>query len=122
MEKDIIWIGTSKSNLRKFPKQVKIVMGYALDVAQKGGKAETAKPLTNVVKGALIMEIVDDYDSDTYRTVYTAKLKNRLYVLHAFKKKSTKGKSTPKHILDLIRERYKEAQAIEKQLSKDEQK
>lgn len=119
MEKEIVWIGTSKEDLKKFPKNVMKVMGYALDVAQKGGKAEIAKPLKSIVKGATIFEIVDDYDKDTYRAVYAVKFEKYLYVLHTFKKKSTKGISTPKHIIDLVRERYKEAKRVDKLLMKD---
>ncbi len=109
-EKPLFWIGSSKDDLKKFPDEVKGVMGYSLDVAQNGGKADNAKPLSNVVKGGRIFEIYDDHKGDTYRAVYTVKFEKALYVLHAFKKKSTKGISTPKPDIELIKARYKRAE------------
>lgn len=105
-EKPIEWIGSSLTDLRKFPEDVKDVMGYSLGIAQNGGKADNAKPLTNIVKGGLIYEICDNDKGDTYRAVYTVKFKDVLYVLHTFKKKSKKGIATPKPDIDLIQARY----------------
>ncbi|NEP52625.1 MAG: type II toxin-antitoxin system RelE/ParE family toxin [Moorea sp. SIO3C2] len=62
-----------------------------------------------------VFEIVSDYQTDTYRTVYAVKLGNAIYVLHAFKKKSKTGIKTPKQTMDLIKERLKQAQEIAKQ-------
>lgn len=85
-------------------------MGYALYQAQIGGKAATAKPLTGF-GGATILEIVEDFRSDTYRAVYTVKFSEAVYVLHAFQKKSKKGVATPKSDLDLIKRRLVSAEA-----------
>lgn len=65
-------------------------MGYALHLAQCGEKADNAKPLTGF-KGASVLEIVDDFDGDTYRAVYTVRFAGAVYVLHVFQKKSKKG-------------------------------
>ncbi len=105
-EKPVEWVGSSLTELRKFPEDVKDVMGYSLGIAQNGSKADNAKPLTNIVKGGLIYEICDNDKGDTYRAVYTVKFKDVLYVLHTFKKKSKKGIATPKADIDLIKERY----------------
>lgn len=112
-DKEIIWVGDSKDNLRAFPEDVKDVMGFALRLAQQGGKHPAAKPLKGF-KGAGVLEIVEDYDGDTYRAVYTVRFKGRIYVLHAFQKKSKKGIQTPKIVMDLIRERLKRAEAEER--------
>jgi phage-related protein len=80
-------MGSSKRDLRKFPEDVKDVMGLALLVAQFGGKHEAAKVLQGF-GGASVLEVVDDYDGDTYRAVYTVRFKGFVYVLHAFQKKS----------------------------------
>ena len=64
--------------------------GYALYQAQVGGKAAAAKPLTGFV-GAMVLEIVEDFRSDTYRAAYTVKFSEAVYVLHAFQKKSKKA-------------------------------
>ena len=81
-------------------------MGYALYLAQIGDKHPSAKPLKGYV-GAGVLEIVDNYDGDTYRTVYKVKLAGVVYVLHAFQKKSKKGIATPKKDIDLIKKRLK---------------
>ncbi len=62
--------------------------------------------------GAGVIEIVEDYDGDTYRAVYTVKFAEAIYVLHAFQKKSKSGIGTPKHALDLIEERLKRAKEL----------
>lgn len=70
-------------------------MGYGLYQAQLGFKAINAKPLAGF-GGASVVEIVDDFQTDTYRAVYTVRFKDVVYVLHAFQKKSKKGIATPK--------------------------
>ncbi|RAM52722.1 MAG: hypothetical protein C6Y22_05120 [Hapalosiphonaceae cyanobacterium JJU2] len=46
-----------------------------------------AKPLKGF-KGSGILEVVDDFDGDTYRAIYTVKFAGYVYLLHAFQKKS----------------------------------
>jgi phage-related protein len=70
--KSVIWMGSSLRDLKKFPAEVKDVMGYALYQAQVGGKAAAAKPLAGF-GGATVLEIVEDFRGDTYRAVYTVK-------------------------------------------------
>lgn len=106
--KPLYWIGSSKKDLCKFPEEVKDVMGYGLHLAQEGGKHPAAKPFKGS-SGAGVLEIVEDYDGDTYRAVYTVKLQGIIYVLHAFQKKSKKGAATPKPDIDLIKQRLKRA-------------
>ncbi len=84
-------------------------MGYALHFAQAGDKHPSAKPLKGF-RGAGVLEVVEDYDGNTYRAVYTVRLAGGVYVLHAFQKKSKKGTVTPKRELDLIRTRLKLAE------------
>lgn len=108
--KPLAWIGNSLKELRTFPEEVKDVMGFALHLAQAGGKHDAAKPLSGF-GGAGVLEVVDDHDGDTYRAVYTVRFADRVYVLHAFQKKAKKGIKTPKHEIDLIRDRLKLAEA-----------
>lgn len=108
--KTLAWVGNSQKELRAFPEEVKDVMGYALHLAQAGGKHDAAKPMSGF-GGAGVLEVVDDYDGDTYRAVYTVKFAERVYVLHAFQKKSKKGIRTPKQDIDLIRDRLRLAEA-----------
>jgi phage-related protein len=106
--KDLLWIGSSRRDLKTFPDEVKDEIGYALYLAQKGQKAAKAKVL-NGFGGAGVLEIVDDYQSDTYRAVYTVKFSDLVYVLHVFQKKSKKGNATPKADIELVRNRLKVA-------------
>ena len=107
--KKIIWIGSSRTDLKAFPAVVKDVIGYALYQAQIGLKALSAKPLHGF-GGAGVLEIVEDHQTDTYRAVYTVKFANFVYVLHAFQKKSRRGTATPKPDIDLIKRRLKAAE------------
>jgi phage-related protein len=113
--KPLIFVADSRRALAEFPKAVQQQVGFALYQAQMGGKHIEAKPLKNV--GAGVLEVVSDHRGDTFRTVYTVKLEKAVYVLHAFQKKSKKGIATPKQDVDLIKQRYKEAQ----ELAEDEQ-
>jgi len=63
-------------------------------------------------KGAGVLEIVSDFDGNTFRAVYTVRIKGVIYVLHAFQKKSKKGISTPKTEIDKIKRRLKEAESL----------
>lgn len=107
--KPVEWIGSSYKDFRSFPDAVQDVMGFALYQAQIGQVHTNAKPLKGF-GGASIQEIVDDNRGDTYRTVYTVKFENAIYVLHAFQKKSKKGIKTPQEDIELIRRRLKAAE------------
>ncbi len=109
--KPAIFLGSSKEDLREFPEDVRTEFGYAIFVAQEGGKAPKAKPLKGIIPGAGILEIVEDFDRNTYRVAYTVKFAEFVYVLHAFQKKSKQGIKTPKHEIDLVRARFAEAKA-----------
>jgi phage-related protein len=106
--KPVEWIGSSRSDLQEFPEDVQQMMGFALYRAQLGKKHIAAKPLKGF-KGAGMLEIVDNFDGDTYRAVYTVKFEGIVYVLHSFQKKSKHGIATPKQDIDLIESRLKRA-------------
>ena len=74
-----------------------------------GGKALSAKPLSGF-GSAGVLEVVEDYQTDAYRAVYTVKFGNFVYVLHAFQKKSKRGASIPRPDTSLIKARLKIAQ------------
>ena len=92
------------------PSDVVDVFGFGLQLAQSGKKHEQAKPLKGL-GGASVLEVVEDHMGDTFRAVYTVKIAERVYVLHCFQKKLTKGIETPRQDMDLIRERLKAALA-----------
>lgn len=107
-ETPIDWIGSSKKDLLSFPEEVVKAMGFALGVAQLAGKHPHAKPWKG--EGGGVLEVVEDFDGDTYRAVYTVRFKDVIYVLHAFQKKSTKGIKTAKADIAMIKARLKLAQ------------
>jgi phage-related protein len=97
------WIGSSKKDLLAFPDPVIDKMGYALGVAQLGGKHPHAKPWKG--EGGGVFELVEDFSGDTYRAIYTVRFAEVIYVLHAFQKKSTKGIATGKADIAMIKAR-----------------
>lgn len=109
--KPLVWVGSSKDDLKKFPRTAQSHVGFALKLAQSGGKHPDAKPMKGF-GGASVIEIVENYDGDTYRAVYTVKFAEAIYVLHAFQKKSKSGIATSKRELDLIEERLKRAKQL----------
>jgi phage-related protein len=110
--KPVRWLGDSRRRLQGFPEDVKDDVGAALFWAQTGTKHPSAKPLQGF-GGAHTLEIIENAQGDTYRVIYTVRYSERIYVLHSFKKKSTKGDKTPKREIDLIRERLKQAEKME---------
>lgn len=108
--KPLVWIGASLKDLRGFPDAVKDEIGHALQEAQFGFKPLHAKPLRGY-GGAAVLEVVEDFQTDTYRAVYTVRFAGVVYVLHAFQKKSKRGSATPQADLDLIKQRLLQAQA-----------
>jgi len=107
--KPVVWIGSSKADFLEFPDEAKELAGYALYVAQRGGKHERAKPLLGF-GGAGVLEILADHRGDTFRTVYTVRLGDHVYVLHAFQKKSKSGVKTPKAEIELVKARLTRAE------------
>ena len=110
----LIWVGSSRKELAGFPESVKDVMGYALHLAQCGDKHPDSKPLKGF-GGAKIL-VVANFDRNTFRTVYTVKFAEVVYVLHCFQKKSKSGIAMPKPDMDLIKSRLKEVEKIHQAL------
>ena len=111
-KKELIFVGDSYRVLCEFPEPVQRHVGYALYQAQIGDKHLDAKPLRGF---AGVLEIVSDHRGDTFRTVYTVRLKRAVYVLHAFQKKSKHGIATPKSEIDLVEQRLRRAIEIDKE-------
>jgi phage-related protein len=106
-EKPLLWVGTSRRELMGFPDPVRDEMGNALSSAQFGEKHPKAKPWRG--EGPGVFEIVEDYRGNAYRALYTVRLENAIYVLHAFQKKSPAGVRTARADVELISRRLKEA-------------
>jgi phage-related protein len=102
--------GASRRELRALPGKVRVSFGHAIFEAQCGGQALAAKALRGF-SGRSVLEVVEDFDGDTYRAVYTVRFAGVIYVLRAFQKKSKKGIETPKTEIELIKTRLRMAQA-----------
>jgi phage-related protein len=111
--KPVIWVGSSRKDLRAFPEPVQDHMGYALYVAQRGGKHRDTKTLSGF-GGAGVVEVVKDFRGDTFRAVYTLRYAGSVYVLHAFQKKSKTGSETPRRDIELVKQRLGEAEQMSK--------
>ena len=112
----VIWMGSSKEDIRDFPDAAQKLLGDELQLIQFGGMPKDAKPFKGVGSG--VLEIALRYASDAYRVVLAMQLGKRIYVLHAFQKKSKKGIETPKRDVDLIKKLYAEAQELEHEYEK----
>lgn len=108
-EKPLFWVSSSKRDLLAMPEPVVRELGTALGVAQYGDKHPVAKPWKG--EGPGVLEIVSNFDGDTFRAVYTVRLPKAVYVLHCFQKKSPSGIRTARTDVDLIRARLKLARA-----------
>ena len=111
--REVRWVGDTKEKLQGFPSQVRKDIGHVLYLVQTGQTPPSAKPMRGIESG--VFEIVDDYDTNTYRAVYTVKIGKSLYVLHAFQKKSKRGIATPKQEIDQIKRRLRWAKELAKQ-------
>jgi phage-related protein len=107
--KPVRWVGSSRRDLKGFPRAVQRHIGQALYAAQCGEEYPTVKALKGF-GGRSVLEIVAEHHTDTYRAVYTVRFRDAIYVLHAFQKKSKKGIATPKKEIDLIKERLAAAE------------
>ena len=119
-------MGSSLEDLQDLPKDVRLGVGHALRVAQDGGKDPSAKPMKGKGYGANVLEIVENFNTDAYRCVYTVKFEEALYVLHSFQKKSTQGIKTSQRDIEIIEARFKQAEKrhkewLESQKPKEEQ-
>jgi phage-related protein len=106
----VVWLGSSKKNLRDFPDGAQKLLGDELQLIQFGGMPKDAKPFKGVGSG--VLEIALRYASDAYRVVLAVQFGRRVYVLHAFHKKSKRGIETPQRDVDLIKKRSAEAQEL----------
>jgi phage-related protein len=114
----LLWVASSKRDFQEFPAQVQDDLGFELYLAQIGRHPPSAKLLKGLGSG--MVELVDDFDGDTYRAVYTVRFADAVYVLHAFKKKSKQGIKTPQPDIDLVKRRLRDAEQDYAERSKKE--
>lgn len=110
----VVWLGSTRRDVRTFPRPVRREIGVALYAAQQGETDPVTKPMKGF-RGSSVVEIVSDYRGDTWRAVYTVRFAEAVYVLHAFQKKSKHGIATPKQEIELVRRRLAEAELMHRQ-------
>lgn len=97
------FVGDSLKCLREFPEDAKQDAGYQLDKVQRGEQPTDFKPMPTIGKGVEELRIREE--SGAYRVIYTARLPDAVYVLHAFQKKT---QTTAKRDIELAKSRYAE--------------
>jgi phage-related protein len=103
------WVGSSRRDLRTFPRPVQRDVGQALYAAQCGEEYPSVKALKGF-GGRAVLEIVAPHEGDTWRTIYAVRFQDAVYVLHAFQKKSKRGIATPQRELELVKQRLAAAE------------
>lgn len=101
----ISWIKRAEKDFRDFPLTAQQKAARALTQIGEGDMPEIAKPLQGFGSGVWELAIKDK--GDAFRVVYVLQLGDDIWVVHAFQKKSTKGIATPKHEIELIKDRIK---------------
>lgn len=109
-QRRIVWLGDSRRRIQGFPRAAQKLLGDELQLIQFGGMPKDAKPFKGVGSG--VVEIALRHASEAYRVVVALQMGKRIYVLHAFQKKSKRGITTPKPDIDLIKKRYAQAQEL----------
>jgi phage-related protein len=101
----VSWIAAARREFETFPPGARSICLATLTIAAEGGKADIAKPMRGIEPG--VFEIALPFRGDAFRVVYAVHLDDDIWVIHAFQKKSIRGIKTPKHEIDLIKDRLK---------------
>jgi len=101
----VSWIKAAHKEFETFPANAQSIFLTALTIAADGGKADIAKPMHGLGSG--VVEIALAFRGDAFRVVYAVQLADEIWVVHAFQKKSKQGIKTPRHEIDLVKDRLK---------------
>jgi phage-related protein len=102
----ISWIKAALKDFEKLPAEAQTICLTALTTAAEGAKADIAKPFKGLGSG--VFEIALPFRGNAFRVIYAVQLANAIWVIHAFQKKSTEGIKTPRHEVELIKNRLKQ--------------
>jgi len=106
----VSWIKAALREFESFPKDAQSTVLAALTIAADGGKADIAKPMHGLGSG--VFEIALAFRGDAFRVIYAVQLADEIWVIHTFRKKSKQGIKTPKHEIDLAKDRLKRLKEI----------
>jgi phage-related protein len=101
-DKALLWLGSSREDIRAFPEDARRLAGFQLRSVQQGLDPSDWKPMPTVGPGVREIRIHTAFE---HRVVYIAKFEEAVYVLHAFEKRSRK---TPRHDLNLAKARWRQ--------------
>jgi phage-related protein len=101
----VSWLKAALNDFEKFPEGARTICLTAITIAAEGAKSDIAKPMRGMGSG--VFEIALPFKGDAFRVVYAVQIAEELWVVHAFQKKSTKGIKTPRHEIELIKDRLK---------------
>ena len=101
--KAIEFLGDSLKRIRNFPEDAKQDCGYQLEKVQRGEPPSDYRPMPSIGPGVEGIRVWEE--SGTFQVIYTARMEDAVYVLHAFQKKT---EATPKKDIDLAAGRYAE--------------
>ena len=99
--KPLRFVASSLDDLRNFPDEARRAAGFELHAIQSGLEPSDWKPMPIIGPGAKEIRI---HVLGEWRVIYVVKLRDAVYVLHSFQKKSRK---TSRQDIDLARQRYK---------------
>lgn len=100
--KPVVFVGSSKDDVRDFPSEAKHRAGYQIEILQEGDEPDDTKWMKTVGPG--VQEIRIKCDDGAFRVFYVANRPEAIYVLHAFRKTTQK---TEKRDIDLAKARLK---------------
>lgn len=109
--RELIWVASSRRDVRAMPSSIRRVFGVALFMAQNGVTPPIAKPMKGFGGGG-VLELIEADRSGTYRAVYTIRFATAMYVLHVFQKKSKRGIATPRQDIAMVKNRLRAAAEI----------
>jgi len=101
----VLWLGDARAVVGRFPRGARLKLGRELTRVQLGADPKHGKSLPQVGRGVQEIRIADN--KEAFRVIYVASIGTRIYVLHAFHKKSKQGIETPKADMELARRRYR---------------
>ncbi len=101
--KPVIFLGSSLTQLRAFPDHPRRDMGFQIDRLQHGLEPDDWKPMATIGVGVREIRVRDG--TGAYRVIYTARIADAVYVLHAFQKKT---QATAQRDLDLAAKRLRD--------------
>jgi phage-related protein len=102
MDKPLLWLGSAKTDIRRFPRSARRIAGFQLLRVQQGLEPTDWKPMSSIGSGVRELRV---HTGAEHRVCYVARFAEGIYVLHAFEKRSRK---TSAGDVEVARSRYRE--------------